>query len=186
MAQHDIRDLFAQQDVTRVPDPNQTFPDQGPVENFLRNILEGADPTLGIATGAAGLRPQDPNVPLQIAAGLFTGGSLVRGGKAAVGGLVGVLKRITGRGGSKATADRLTRGSAAGIIRGTPPPQRVVDQIEALARRRVASPQRRAIERSRPFVERLKRAVREGRSDDARQLAREMIQHDRTPLPRTR
>lgn len=60
--------------------PEQFAPseDQGTFENILKNIIEGADPLMGFAAGQAGMRPEDPNIGLQIAAGALTGASLLR------------------------------------------------------------------------------------------------------------
>lgn len=68
------------QGVMSIVNPEQATPreGQGSIENLLKNIIEGVDPTLGIATGQAGLRPEDPSFGLQMAAGAFTGGSLVK------------------------------------------------------------------------------------------------------------
>lgn len=74
-----LESLLAQQDVTRVADPTQEQPEMGELENFLLNLVEGLDPSMGAATNIAGLRPDDPNIGLQLALGLLTGGSLVKG-----------------------------------------------------------------------------------------------------------
>ena len=238
MAQHDIRDLFAQQDATALNIPTgtesntllaivETAVDFTPIVGDLKALFHDAPESFRTGhpiLGSIDILSAFPLLGLPFdflrKAIRAVGRGTVAGAKASVRGLSRVLEITdnaimkTGTGKlidrllptsmstsktakladeadfdqllGEIRADRLARGSAAGLIRGTPPPQRVIDQSEALARRRTASPQRRAIERGRPFVKRLQRAVREGRSDDARQLAREMISHDRTPLPPTR
>ncbi|KKN37821.1 hypothetical protein LCGC14_0759650 [marine sediment metagenome] len=73
-----VQDLLAQSDVTSVADPRERRePEpQGDIKNLLFNLLQGADPTMGLGSSLAGAIPDRPNLPLQIAAGLLTGGSL--------------------------------------------------------------------------------------------------------------
>ncbi len=78
--------------------------DQGTVENLLKNILEGADPSLGFAAGQAGVRPERPSFGVQIASGLVTGASLIKllkaSGRGAMIGISNIIESI-GRAGSE-------------------------------------------------------------------------------------
>jgi len=65
--------------VTWVADPGQARPKMGGTENLLLNVIEGLDPSMGVFTNIAGLRPADPNLKLQLALGALTGKSLLRG-----------------------------------------------------------------------------------------------------------
>ena len=71
-----VDQFLAQQDVTRVRDPREERAPQGKLENFLMNLIQGADPSMGLFSGMAGLTPDDPDFKTQIAIGLLTGGSL--------------------------------------------------------------------------------------------------------------
>lgn len=66
-----VAPMFAQQDVTSVADPTQPRPEMGEGLNTILNVVEGLDPSFGILTGAAGLRPDRPDVSTQLAAGLL-------------------------------------------------------------------------------------------------------------------
>jgi len=83
------------QDVTKVDDPRTPRPELSRGENLFRNIVEGLDPTFGLATSWAGLRPDDPSLAIQLAVGMFTGGSLVKGSKAVIKKLFEKGSRIT-------------------------------------------------------------------------------------------
>ena len=78
--------------------------DQGTVENFLKNIAEGADPFMGLAAGQAGVRPERPNIGIQLASGLVTGASLIKllkaSGRGAMIGISNIIESI-GRAGSE-------------------------------------------------------------------------------------
>ncbi len=73
-----VQDLLAQSDQTRVADPrNRKEPEpQGDAKNFIFNLLQGGDPTFGLGSNLAGAIPERPDIKLQIAMGLLTGGSL--------------------------------------------------------------------------------------------------------------
>ena len=84
------------QDVTKVDDPRTPKPEISRGDNIFRNIIEGLDPTLGLATSWMGLKPDEPSLPIQLAAGvLFAGGSLVKGGKAVAD---RIIKKLAQRG----------------------------------------------------------------------------------------
>jgi hypothetical protein len=71
---------------------------QGTVENLIKNILEGADPSLGFAAGQAGVRPERPSFGVQIASGLLTGASLIKllkaSGRGAMIGISNIIESI--------------------------------------------------------------------------------------------
>ncbi len=125
MAQHDpfedllnvvVEDFLAQQDVTQVRDPRAEQQQMSEAENRLFNILEGADPTLGILTGIAGLRPDEVDIKLQILAGLTTGGalgSLLKAGARGMGRAAGGVAR-----GTKDIISRLLRGIPENLAEG--------------------------------------------------------------------
>ncbi len=73
-----VQDLLAQSDQTRVADPrNRKEPEpQSDAKNLLFNLLQGGDPTFGLGSSLAGATPERPDIKLQIAMGLLTGGSL--------------------------------------------------------------------------------------------------------------
>jgi hypothetical protein len=118
------------QDVTRVAEPRAPRPElsiprpelsRG--ENLFRNIVEGLDPTLGLATRWTGMRPDKPDWKIQLAASMFTGGSLLKGSAA-------VIKKLTEKG------SRITAAAFSNL----PSVQRIAGAKVATGQRQIVGP----------------------------------------------
>ena len=83
-----------QPDATRVSQEPRA--PQSDAENFIMNLIQGADPSMGVFSGLAGLTPDDPDFKTQILIGLLTGGglgSLLRAGGRGLRTAGGAVKR---------------------------------------------------------------------------------------------
>jgi len=117
------------QDVTRVDDPRTPRPEISRGDNIFRNIIEGLDPTLGLATSWMGMKPDEPSLPIQLAAGIFTGGGIIKGGKAVAD---RIIKKLAQRG-SITPATRTA-------VNNLPPVQRIIEIESTPGPRQIIGP----------------------------------------------
>jgi hypothetical protein len=86
-----LQQLFAQPDATAVRRPTAR-PPEGRGVSLFKNIVEGLDPTLGVAAHAVGASPERPSFITQALTGLLSGAVPAKAAKHTLSALFGVIR----------------------------------------------------------------------------------------------